>query len=422
MEKRSSPLNVPVIVVGLLVLAVDGFDQAASAVTAPQLAAAWGLPTSAFTLPIVATNAGIVIGYTAAGWLAARVRTAPTLYAGLAVAAIGSALSAIVLSAESVPMLTLVRAFTGLGIGVVLPIAISLTTSLNPDTAKERITALMTVGLIAGTGIGGLTGRPLMSSWGPAGVYWTAALVSIVVALAATTVVPRRDAERRVTRDGTRTTADEAHKGGARELLGPGTRVPTLLLWGFALLVFVTAHVLTSWTPALLVMFGFESTVAPIGLTFTSLGAILGGLYIVWSVKAWGITRAVTAAAVVTIVFLVLVGLVGGGGQALLLLLLVAVGAGVGACQVAVLAMAVSAYPKEARTAGVGYAAAAGRVGSIAGPVLGGVLIALSFGPSAVVLVSAVPIVVALVLSVALGRRLVRQEPTDLAYEEPSKG
>lgn len=416
MGERSAQMNVSVVFVGFVILIVDGFDQAATAVTVPQLAVEWGLPVSAFTLPIVASNVGIVVGYVIAGWLASRIRAVPTLYAALLVAAAGSAASALVLVAESVPMLTLVRVVAGLGIGVVLPISVALTTSLNPDAAKERITALMMLGLIVGVGIGGLVGRPLLSWWGPAGVFWVATLVTLVVGVVTATVLPPGAGRRAPQRGGPEPTGDRA-RDRPQALLVPASRTTTLLLWGFALLVFVTAHLITSWTPAILVGYGFDPTAAPIGLAYSSLGAGLGGLALVWLVTRWGIGRAMTSAAAVAIVFLGLIALAGVGGPTLLLLL-VGAGAGVGACQVAMLTMAVSVYPSATRTAGVGYAAAAGRVGSIIGPVLGGLLLALSIGPSAVVLVATVPVVIALAMSVSLARRTAGPPPTRVTRDD----
>lgn len=406
---RSESVNVPVVVLGFLILVVDGIDQATTAVTVPRLALDWGVPPSAFTLPVVATNLGIVVGYMIGGRVAARIRNAPTLYAGLAVVVVGSAASALVLGAESVPLLTLARVVAGVGIGVVLPISIAVTTSLNPDTAKERITVVMALGLIAGVGVGGLVGGALLSWWGASGIFWVAAFITVIIGLVATTVLPWHDVGLRAPHGGTTVPGpgpghEPGETGRVRDLLAHGSATTTVLLWGFAFLVFITVHLLTSWTPAILVMYRFDPTSAPIGLAYLSLGAALGGLALVWLVARWSVGRAMIAAAVIAFVFLCLIGLAGWGGQ-VLLLLLVGAGVGTGGCQVAMLAMAVSMYSPAARPVGVGYAAAAGRVGSIVGPLVGGALLATSFGPSVVILIASVPMVIAFLVAIALSRR-----------------
>ena len=265
--RESARVSVPVVVVGFLLVLVDGFDSATISVVVPQLAADWGLAPSDFTYPIAATNAGVAVGYMIAGSLAARFRTAPTLYAGLLVAALGSALSAVVLVTESMLLLTLTRVVTGLGIGVVLPAAISVTTSLNPAAMKQRISVLVTLGLASGIAVGGLVGKAILTRWGPAGMYWVAAAATIAAAVVAVAVLPRRG-------EPAARTTDEAASGRMQELLVPAYRSTTLLLWAFSFLVFITAYMLTSWIPTILVSFGFTPTEAPIGLTYLSIGGV----------------------------------------------------------------------------------------------------------------------------------------------------
>lgn len=407
--REPTRVSVPVVLIGFLLVLVDGFDSATISVVVPQLAADWGLAPSDFTYPIAATNAGVAVGYMIAGWLAARFRTAPTLYAGLLVAAIGSALSAVVLVTESMPLLTLARVVTGLGIGVVLPAAISVTTSLNPAAMRQRISVLVTLGLASGIAVGGLVGKTVLTRWGPAGMYWVAAAATIAAAAVAVAVLPWRG-------EPAARTTDEAASGRVQELLVPAYRSTTLLLWAFSFLVFITAYMLTSWIPTILVSFGFTPTEAPIGLTYLSIGGVLGGLCLLGLAARWGIGRAMLVAAATGVVFLTLLGLVGAGGQPLLLLILGA-GAGVVACQIGQLTMAVSVYSDALRTTGVGFAAAIGRIGSIIGPAVGGALIALSIEPSTVMLLAAGPVLLALFGAVALVRRATDQASSPRAAE-----
>ena len=402
--RRATRVSIPVVLIGFLLVLVDGFDSATISIVVPQLAADWGVAPSDFTYPIAATNAGVAVGYMVAGWLAARLRTTPTLYAGLLVAALGSALSAAVLVTESMTLLTLARVVTGLGIGVVLPAAISVTTSLNPAAVKQRISVLVTLGLASGIAVGGLTGKAVLTRWGPAGMYWVAAAAPIAAAAAAAAVLPWRD------EPATRTT-DGAASGRAQELLVPAYRATTLLLWAFSFLVFITASMLTSWIPTILVSYGFTPTAAPIGLTYLSIGGVLGGLGLLGLAARLGIGRAMVVAAAIGVVFLAVLGLVGVGGQPLLLLILGA-GAGVVACQIGQLTIAVSVYTEALRMTGVGFAAAIGRIGSIVGPAVGGVLIALSIAPSTVMLLAAGPIALALLGAVALVRRTTDRAPS----------
>jgi len=64
--------------------------------------------------------------------------------------------------------------------------------------------------------------------------------------------------------------------------------------------------------------------------------------------------------------------------------------------------LAVSYYPPEIRTTGVGWAAASGRIGSIVGPALGGLMLALNWSPRDIVLTAVVPAAAALAVLAAL--------------------
>jgi AAHS family 4-hydroxybenzoate transporter-like MFS transporter len=58
-------------------------------------------------------------------------------------------------------------------------------------------------------------------------------------------------------------------------------------------------------------------------------------------------------------------------------------------------AVASSLYPTEARATGIGWALAVGRIGSIVGPTIGGLMLGLEVSTTHVLLASAVPALVA---------------------------
>ena len=61
-------------------------------------------------------------------------------------------------------------------------------------------------------------------------------------------------------------------------------------------------------------------------------------------------------------------------------------------------------YPMSIRATGVGWALAVGRIGSIVGPVVGGILLATHIDIRTIFLVAAVPPLVAMVAYLAMGR------------------
>lgn len=382
------------IAAGFSAVLVDGFDTAALAATVPALAKEWGVPPAEFTLPLVATNAGVVAGYMSAGALSARYSQHKVLISGVVATAIFSLLTAVVLTLQSIAVLSAVRILTGIAIGIVLPVAVSLTTALNPESIRQRVSVGVTLGLASGLALGGVFGRFLIESAGTGGMFWAGGLAAVPVAVLVA-----------ATMRGNVHAYDSAVKSAkVARLFEENNRRRTILLWCFSFLVFLAAYTLTSWTPTLLVQFGFSSSEAPIGLAFISFGGVIGGLLLLPLTAKIGIARALMVMPVLGIVCAVVIGF-SDPSRFMVLALLFGAGAGITAGQIGQLTMAVSVYPDGSRTTGVGWSAALGRIGSIVGPAIAGALISLSVtGQHIVLLLAAIPVTIAVVCAGGLAR------------------
>ena len=80
-------------------------------------------------------------------------------------------------------------------------------------------------------------------------------------------------------------------------------------------------------------------------------------------------------------------------------------GFGVVGAQIGVNALAAGLYPTSIRSTGVGWALGVGRIGSIIGPVAGGILLNFGWNAQSVVLIAAVPALFAGVAVFALRGR-----------------
>lgn len=394
-QHHPSAIRWRVVVLAFLAVLLDGFDTAALAFVVPTLAKAWATVPASFTLPLVLTNAGVVVGYLSCGWLGARFKRRRVLINGVALYGAGSIAAALVIPLESIATLSIVRLLTGFGLGVVLPIAVSLATANSPDRRREVVSVIVTLGLASGLTIGGFTGGTLIQSVGVTGVFWIGGILPLVLAAAMTwgLTEPAR--------------ADDASARQASRvarLFVADLRTATVLLWTFSFLVFVASYTLTSWVPTLLTEYGFSPAEAPLGLAYVSLGGILGGLVLIPLAARLGIARALILATTLCAVCMVIASRFE-LGIALLLLALGGAGMGVVAGQIGQLALAVSLYAPATRTTGVGWAAALGRVGSIVGPGIAGVLLAFSLPARDIMLLTAIPVLVAGLCAVAIRRR-----------------
>lgn len=399
----------PVVILCFLAVLLDGFDTAALAFAIPTLAQEWELEPAAFTLPLVLTNIGAVLGYLSAGFLGSRVGSRRLLIYSVLLFAAGTLLTALILPLESIPLLTALRLLTGLGLGMALPSGITIATKHSALRRREVVSIMVTTGLGFGSVIGGIFGGRMINGIGVAGVFWIGGLLPLVLAGVMTWLLPAEIP----LGDAAGTARQEAKVG---RLFDPALRWNTALIWAFSFLIFIAGYTLLSWTPTLLTGYGFSATEAPIGLAAVSTGSIIGSILLIFVAAKLGITRALLLLPLIGAVCLVLAGSVT-LSDGLLLLVLSGAGLGVIASQGGQLALAVWLYPVGSRTTGVGWAAALGRAGSIIGPGVVGALLALALSAADIILLATIPVLGALVCAIVLWRRT---SNTDLEGRQPS--
>jgi MFS transporter, AAHS family, 4-hydroxybenzoate transporter len=88
----------------------------------------------------------------------------------------------------------------------------------------------------------------------------------------------------------------------------------------------------------------------------------------------------------------------------LLSVIICGAGVGIGGCPAGLNSLSGRIYPRAIRSTGAGWALGAGRVGTIVGPLLGGVLLTLGWRTQAIFVVLAIPIFSVTLLMGILGR------------------
>ncbi len=141
-------LQIRVAALCTLVQICDGYDVNSIGVTVPSLTHAWGLPGPAFTQAFLWSSIGIMVGALSAGPIGDRFGRKPLLLGSLTIFGLASLLSGF---AGSIMVMSILRFFTGLGIGGAFPGAATLT----GDYAPHRRRALMIMASFTGAPIGG---------------------------------------------------------------------------------------------------------------------------------------------------------------------------------------------------------------------------------------------------------------------------
>ncbi|WP_037064267.1 MFS transporter [Pseudonocardia acaciae] len=392
MIQNSVRTNWLVVALCFLPVFMDGFDTSALALAIPALAGDWGLVPAAFTLPLVATSVGVVVGYIASGWAARGIGRRRLLIGSSVLFSAGTLVTAMVLPTHSVEAVTLVRLVTGLGFGGAYPSGVAFATDFSSKRQRQVVPLLVTLGFAAGATVAGVASQQLITMFGTEGLFWSAGVVSGATALLLVAFLPAERAP--VVGEGRRTER-------VAQLFERAVRLDTLLLWTFAFLAFLVSTALTSWVPVLLGQLGFGAAEAPLGLAFVYLGAIAGGVAVIPLAARLGIGR--TLVVLPLLGALCLVAMAGGSaGGVALLILLAGAGAGISGSQSGQLGMAVSLYPPEHRTTGIGWASALGKAGSIAGPSVAGIMLGTGSSAGTIFAVAAAGLAVAIGCAVLL--------------------
>ncbi|MDP9442144.1 MAG: MFS transporter [Actinomycetota bacterium] len=386
------------IVVWLAFLAVltDGFDTAILALLVPHLAEEWVLPPAAFTYPLVLTNLGVVCGYVSCGFLARKIGSKNLLVLGVLVFALATIASAATLHLESMSILSVTRAITGLGLGIVLPTAVVVGTRSGPVAKKQSIAVFVTMGLITGATVAGFSGAVLIRSLGTDGTLWLAGLVPLVLGALMWRLIPTVSVPI--------PTSGAARGSAVVAILGRELRSSTVVLWVATFLVFVASYTLKSWLPTLFADYGLPKDTAGLGLAFFSLGGVAGGLVLMPLSARFSAVRSLVVMSLVGAASVCGVALLPTGTALLMIMTLVA-GLGITACSIGQTAIAVGLYEDSLRATGVGWSAAAGRIGSIVGPAIAGILLGLNWPAQDIVLLLAAPILVTTVCWLWLARQ-----------------
>lgn len=389
--------------IGLLcfvAILLDGFDTSAISVVVPVLAREWAVPPAAFTAAFVATNLGAALGYIACGPVADRFGRRPVILASVLWFGLWTLVA---VSAQSVTILSILRFVTALGLGGTVPTGFALAADHVPPRYREAMTIAVGTGLAAGTVLGGLFGPTLLTHLGWRSVFAVGGALPLLLLPA----LWRFLSEAPGFGAGAAPLPEAAPRRPFASLFARGYAARTLLLWTYSFLIFTANYALFSWVPTLLTSFGFAPAEAPRGLAAIGIGGVVGNVIFMPLVGRFGARKVLAISAILAIAGVLAAGMVD-LPKLQVLLALAAIGAGLITSSVGQSALAVSIYPSQSRTTGIGWSAAMGRVGSIVGPAVGGALLAFHWPARDIVQTACLPVLGAMVVLAALswhGRR-----------------
>jgi AAHS family 4-hydroxybenzoate transporter-like MFS transporter len=390
-------------------MVVEGYDSQVAAYAAPAIIRAWHIDRSLFGPVFAAALVGYLIGATLLSGLSDRLGRKRVIAFGNLFFGVLTLASAF---ATTIPVLLSLRFVAGLGLGCSIPAAIALGVEYAPEHRRAFRVSLLFVGYTVGAALGGLLTAVLMAQWGWQSAFLFGGGMSVALGLLLLVTLPEsmrflalrggRNAEiarvlRRfrpdlpITPQTRFTVADHAAESGmlVRHLFTEGRGLVTILLWSAFICSLAAHYFLTSWLPTMLDASGIPLTHAVVAGSLIQVGGAAGSLIVGRLVDRIGMV-AVVGAFVLSVPFVVLIGLAG-MPEPLLMVVVTMAGLCLLGAQIGLNGLAGTIYPTFVRASGAGWALGVGRIGSILGPVVGGVLIGAKLSTPALFVCAAVP-------------------------------
>jgi MFS transporter, AAHS family, 4-hydroxybenzoate transporter len=406
-----------------VVLVLDGFDAQTIGYLAPSISETLGIPLEAFGPVFAASLLGLMIAAMAVGPVADRWGRKWAVVLSTITLAIFAVLTA---HAASFNQLLIFRFLTGLGLGGAMPNVVSIASEYSPKRLQALFVATLFVGMPLGGFVCGLASSAMVPRWSWRSVFYLGGILPFAVSLILIVVLPEsvrflsvrgghpREISRimaRISPDLTDVTLSPPILRGHRYaglpvkyLFAEGRAAGTLLLWVPFFMNLLILYFVVSWLPALLRELGMSVSAGVTATTLFSLGGIVGCLLQGALMNLCGGYMLLLAEFGLSTAFIGSLALLG-GSLSLILPVTFILGFCVTGAQGGLNALAAGFYPTAIRSTGVGWSLGVGRIGSIVGPVLAGLMLSTGWRPQQVFVTGAIPAFCA-TLAIMLNSRL----------------
>ncbi|MEM5387662.1 aromatic acid/H+ symport family MFS transporter [Paraburkholderia phymatum] len=426
-----------VLLLGLTVLILDGFDVVAMGFIAPAIIDDWKLGHVALGPVLTMGLFGLAIGALTGGPLADRFGRRKIVIGAVFFFGVMSLLSA---WSPNVAALSVMRFLTGLGLGAAQPNAATLASEYAPRKYRSIMVTVIYCGFTLGAAGGGFLSTYLIARHGWQSVLVVGGIVPIVFAIVLAIMLPEsakflavrqggRDALMRVlsqidpsVADSSTTfvTTEHAHVGqGAIRLIvsKPHTRV-TLALWVGLFMNLMTVYFLNSWLPIMLKGNHFSLSEAARVAAMMQVGGTLGNIVIGWEMDRFKAHRVMMGTLFIAGVLAVILAKISFALFGLMTMVFL-LGYCTNSTNTGWTAMAASYYPTEMRATGTSWMTGIGRFGAVSGAQAGAILLSLNWSFGELFMFLTIPIGIAIVAGYLGCRRSDRMTP--LLRNAPSR-
>ncbi len=394
---RRGPMNgfqIAAVTICMIVNMLDGFDVLAIAFTGPAVAHDWALMPTQLGLLFSSGLFGMTVGSLFISPIADAIGRRWLTLIGLVVITVGMLASS---RAHGLAELALFRVFTGLGIGSLLSSINTIVVEFSSTERKEFAVSFMAVGYPIGGTIGGTIAVFLIHAFGWRSVFVFGGVCSAVLLPIAYVYLPesldfllfKKPGNALVRINDLLARLGQAAMERLPVLAEPAAGQPasplsifdrafaarTALICSAYFLTMLPFYFVLNWTPKVLVDEGLSISTGISGSIVMNAAGVVGGLLFGLLARRLGLKRLCAVFMLLLLASIVAFGFTG-SNLPLLMIFAMAIGFSMIGTICGLYATIGAMYPVRIRNTGTGLAIGIGRLGAIAGPYLGGVLIA----------------------------------------------
>ncbi len=356
---------------------LEGYDIQAFGIAAPKLVAALALDPAEQGWAASAAMIGLVFGAFIGGRLADATGRKPVLLASVALFGVGALWTA---TSGSFFALLPARFVTGLGFGGAYPVLIAIAAEISAPSRRSAVTCALFCGMPAGGSLVSLFANI-------AGEQLDWRMIFIVGGAMPLAILPLLWFFLGETRPAHEDSADVKL---LPALFGGGRGMATILLASASFLALVVLYLILNWLPSLVVAKGHLSGDGAAASFAFNIAGVLGALLLGFLADIAGVRRALVLAYGTILVSLYFLG----AAQSVIVIVAWSgvVGLFTSGITFVLYGLAPALYPVKVRAAASGAIVGAGRLGTIAGPLLAGQLRQMGW-PAGSVIDAMLPIV-----------------------------
>jgi len=411
-KAKHTALQIRVVVFAFLAALLDGLDLQIIAYAAPAIAKNLSLTESSLGIIFSGGFAGLAAGSILVAPLGDRWGRRPIIISCLVL--FGACVLITPLAANAQQLFVL-RVFTGLGLGGVMPNAIAISMEFAASRLRASMVSFTYFGFVIGGAAGGIVAATLIPLVGWKGMMFVVGLLPLMLALVLFFFLPespeyRANKERATNRtnsihnargDGTSESAEHGRalrSSPMREIFSLENRRNSALMWLAMFANLSVAFGILQWLPTLLNQAGFALGSANSLVALLWISTAPGVILMLYVANMLGLPRAVGLFLCVGSVVTFGLGVViATAASDAVWLLMVGIGMTVTAAQVGFYSLLTAVYPGSSRVTGIGWAQGVGRLGAVVGPSAIGFLLAGSTSTIALFAYVSIPVLISAV-------------------------